>query len=76
MKKIISIIIIFTVLFNIIYYIYIPTESLSALSSNYTQTLEVGIDSFPESYKPYLQKLQEMHPNWTFISFLKFTFIL
>ncbi|MGN1298817.1 MAG: dockerin type I domain-containing protein [Candidatus Scatovivens sp.] len=66
MKKIISIIIIFTILFNIIYYIYIPTESLSALSATYTQSLKVGIDSFPESYKPYLQKLQEMHPNWTF----------
>lgn len=66
MKKIISIIIIFIMLFNIIYYIYIPSESLAALSQNYTQTLKVGIDQFPESYKPYLQKLQEMHPNWTF----------
>ena len=53
-------------LFNIIYYIYIPSESLAALSTNYTQTLKTGIDQFPESYKSYLQKLQEMHPNWTF----------
>ena len=66
MKKIISIIIVFIMLFNIIYYIYIPNQSLAALSSSYTQTLKVGIDQFPESYKPYLQKLQEMHPNWNF----------
>ena len=66
MKKIISIIIIFIMLFNIIYYIYIPSQSLAALSSSYTQTLKVGINEFPESYKPYLQKLQEMHPDWNF----------
>ena len=53
-------------LFNIIYYIYVPAQSLAALSSNYTQTLKVGIDQFPESYKPYLQKLQQMHPEWNF----------
>lgn len=66
MKKIISIIIICIMLFNIIYYIYIPNKSYASLSSNYTQTLKVGISEFPESYKPYLQKLQEMHPNWNF----------
>lgn len=25
-----------------------------------------GIDSFPESYKPYLQELQKKYPNWKF----------
>ena len=27
-----------------------------------------GIDSFPDSYKPYLQELQKNHPNWRFVS--------
>ena len=27
-----------------------------------------GIDSFPDSYKPYLQELQKNHPNWKFVS--------
>lgn len=25
-----------------------------------------GINSFPDSYKPYLQELQKQHPNWKF----------
>lgn len=27
-----------------------------------------GIDSFPESYQPYLRELQKKHPNWNFKS--------
>ncbi|MBR6033696.1 MAG: hypothetical protein IKP28_03020 [Clostridia bacterium] len=27
-----------------------------------------GIESFPESYRGYLQMLQEKHPNWVFSS--------
>ena len=28
--------------------------------------LKEGIDSFPESYKPYLEELQKKYPNWKF----------
>lgn len=28
-----------------------------------------GIDSFPESYRGYLQMLKSKHPNWVFSSF-------
>ena len=65
MKKIISISMIFIIIFNIISCIYIP-KTQAALSSSYTQTLKVGIDSFPESYKDSLRKLQELFSNWTF----------
>lgn len=27
-----------------------------------------GIDSFPESYRPYLEKLAEKYPNWMFVA--------
>ena len=65
MKKIISILLILATMFNIISYIYMP-QSQAALSSSYTQSVKVGIDAFPESYKESLRKLQEIHPNWTF----------
>ena len=31
-------------------------------------TKQEGIDSFPESYKPYLRELSKKHPNWKFIA--------
>lgn len=34
--------------------------------STYEQYVKSGIDAFPESYRPYLKKIQEQHPNWTF----------
>lgn len=34
-----------------------------------TQTRTEGIDAFPESYRPYLQALQESHPTWRFVAF-------
>ena len=65
MKKIISILMIFIIIFNIISCIYI-SKSQAALSSSYTQTLKVGIDAFPKSYQDDLRKLQEIHPEWNF----------
>ena len=59
MKKIISIIIIFIMLFNIIYYIYIPSESLAALSANYTQTTD------DEGYASLLINLPPRNANCT-----------
>ncbi len=34
-----------------------------------TQTRTEGIEAFPESYRPYLQTLQEAHPTWRFVAF-------
>lgn len=36
------------------------------LSKTSTQT--DGVESFPESYKPYLQVLKEKYPNWNFVA--------
>ena len=38
-----------------------------ATVSNAAQRKE-GIDSFPDSYKPYLLELQKKYPNWNFIA--------
>ena len=65
MKKIISISMIFIIIFNIISCTYMP-KSQAALSKSYTQTLKVGIEAFPESYKESLKELQKLFPNWTF----------
>ena len=27
-----------------------------------------GIESFPESYRPYLEELQKKYPNWKFVA--------
>lgn len=34
-------------------------------NASYTQR---GIDSFPQSYRPYLSELKKKHPNWNFIA--------
>ena len=43
----------------------------AALTANaaVTQTRTEGIEAFPESYRPYLQALQEAHPTWQFVAF-------
>lgn len=33
---------------------------------NYSAEKKDGIDSFPDSYKPYLEELQKKHPSWKF----------
>lgn len=35
---------------------------------NYSAQKSNGIDSFPDSYKPYLEELAKKHPNWNFIA--------
>ena len=35
---------------------------------NYASDRRDGIDSFPDSYKPYLLELQKKHPNWKFVA--------
>lgn len=42
--------------------------SMMIFIKNATQSVEKkdGIDSFPDSYKPYLNELKRKHPNWKF----------
>ena len=65
MKKIIPILMIFIIIFNIISCIYMP-KTQAALSNSYTQTLKTGIDAFPESYQEALKELQKSFSKWTF----------
>ena len=48
------------VMFNIL---VLPRISYAA---TYTQTVSSGIANFPVEYQGYLNKLKELHPNWTF----------
>lgn len=40
--------------------------SLFVYLATYASTKNEGIQSFPESYKPYLEELSKKHPNWKF----------
>ena len=64
MKKIIYITLILVMLLNIVMGVVIKNEVYGA--STYTQYIKSGIDEFPDSYKEYLKKLSEQHPNWNF----------
>ena len=64
MKKIIYITLILVMLLNIVMSVVIKNEVYGA--STYTQYIKSGIDEFPDSYKEYLKKLSEQHPNWNF----------
>lgn len=37
-----------------------------AIAATVSQQVKSGIESFPESYRPALYKLKEVHPNWNF----------
>ena len=37
-------------------------------TTSFSSTKLEGIDSFPESYRPYLEVLKEKYPNWNFIA--------
>lgn len=56
MKKVYILIILFMITFASIF-LY-----LQVIASTKTE----GIESFPDSYKPYIQELQKKHPNWKF----------
>ena len=59
----IIIIMVFTMILNIF------TSKVIGYTVTHNQTKQTGIDSFPESYKEALKKLQETHPNWTFTAY-------
>ncbi len=50
------------ILFFIICIMGLTTRSFGA-------EIKQGIDSFPESYRGYLQMLKDKHQNWEFSSF-------
>ena len=66
--KLISIILILSIIFSFIQIFFLSFESTasSSLSSSYTQYVISGISSFPESYQNYLAYLKYLHPNWEF----------
>ena len=66
--KLISIILILSIIFSFIQVFFLNFESTasSSLSSSYTQYVTSGISSFPESYQNYLAYLKYLHPNWEF----------
>lgn len=53
-----------------IFFIVFAIFILSQLTTNFVYAIDKrdGIDSFPDSYKPYLLELQKKHPNWRFVS--------
>ena len=64
-KRIVSLILIFTILFSFTQLFFVTHKSY-ALSASYTQYVKTGIENFPVSYQARLQKLKELHPNWEF----------
>ena len=60
-KKIIVLIIIVSMLSLFI----VPINEIYA-ATQYTQSLKSGISNFPKEYQDALNKLKDLHPNWTF----------
>ena len=46
--------------------ITIPMNFSYAAATKYTQSLKSGINEFPSEYRDALNKLKDLHPNWTF----------
>ena len=66
-KKLLSILLIFSILTVTCSVFFINKESKAvSMSSSYTQYVKSGISAFPKSYQSYLKKLEELHPNWVF----------
>ncbi len=58
-------ILIISILFAILSFFIEPIKTVFA-ATYYTQTVKSGIDKFPQEYQDALNKLKELHPNWTF----------
>ncbi len=61
LKRLINWLLIFSIIASII---LLPNKSNA--TNSYTQTIRSGIEAFPESYRQYLRKIHDLHPNWTF----------
>ena len=60
-NKIITLIIILCIIM-----IFVFMNCSYAAATQYTQSLRSGIDEFPSEYQGALERLKDMHPNWTF----------
>ena len=51
-----------------VYIIFIIILAICIFQKKNVQAVNIvdGIESFPESYQPYLEELKKNHPNWTF----------
>ncbi len=56
----------YIVIISVLFTILLPYGDIFSATNQYTQQLKSGIESFPESYKPYLKELSKIYPNWTF----------
>ena len=66
-RRLLAIQIIFILVLSMAFNIVIVSNNVYA--TTYTQSKKTGIEAFPESYKKYLNKLKELHPNWSFTAF-------
>ncbi len=66
-RRLLAIQIIFILVLSMAFNIVIVSNNVYA--ATYTQSKKTGIEAFPESYKKYLNKLKELHPNWSFTAF-------
>lgn len=54
------------ILYAVLYIFFIILLLITFNFKNKASTTTIGIESFPDSYKPYLEELRKKHPNWTF----------
>ena len=66
-RKILIFQIVFIMVFTMILNIF--TNKTMGYTVTHNQTKSTGIDSFPDTYKTALKKLQEIHPNWNFTAY-------
>ncbi len=66
-KKVLAIQIVCILMLSMVFNILVVSNN--AYAATYTQSKKTGIEAFPESYKKYLNKLKELHPNWNFTAF-------
>ena len=64
--KVMKKIFILMLIIGMLSFIVVPRNNLFAAATKYTQSLKSGISAFPKEYQSALNKLKELHPNWTF----------
>lgn len=64
--KVIRKIFVLMLIIGMLSFIVVPRNNSFAAATKYTQSLKSGISAFPKEYQSALNKLKELHPNWTF----------
>ena len=64
--KVMKKIFILMLIIGMLSFIVVPKNNSFAAATKYTQSLKSGISAFPKEYQSALNKLKELHPNWTF----------